>query len=246
MPRPSCMHFKAIFGDNAMWGNAMNGKGGSIGGWYVNYKIPFGSRIRITVTGHIRNGTLRRIRRMHTRANLFPFYNFPKYAMRMLRMLTWVLTWVLLLLFWRLCHLKRMRKSSYQRWRHHFAKNRTAPTATYRGKGLPTAGLGTGDSHWLKCPQKITLSYLLIMVVSTSTYHVLLLLTLYASLNQPKKKRCQSLTFQATRLLQSMAWCTWQVGATVGAKHCSWLRMGLENKREMREESIVMHRLLAL
>jgi len=46
----------AIFGDNAMWGNAMNGKGGSIGGWYVNYKIPFGSRIRITVTGHIRNG----------------------------------------------------------------------------------------------------------------------------------------------------------------------------------------------
>lgn len=99
MPRPSCMHFKAIFGDNAMWGNAMNGKGGSIGGWYVNYKIPFGSRIRITVTGHIRNGTLRRIRRMHTRANLFPFYNFPKYAMRMLRMLTWVLTWVLLLLF---------------------------------------------------------------------------------------------------------------------------------------------------
>ena len=29
----------APFGDAAMWGNAANGKGGSVGGWYVNYKV---------------------------------------------------------------------------------------------------------------------------------------------------------------------------------------------------------------
>ena len=47
----------ALFGDTegqdtkeaAMWGNAQNGKGGKQGGWYINYKIPFGRSIRITI-----------------------------------------------------------------------------------------------------------------------------------------------------------------------------------------------------
>ena len=47
----------ALFGDTeakdtkeaAMWGNSQNGKGGKQGGWYINYKIPFGKSIRITI-----------------------------------------------------------------------------------------------------------------------------------------------------------------------------------------------------
>ena len=35
----------AFFGDGPIWGNAQNGKGGTKGGWYVNYKIPFGRSI---------------------------------------------------------------------------------------------------------------------------------------------------------------------------------------------------------
>jgi len=46
----------AIYGDAAMWGNAKNGKGGSKGGWYINYKIPFGKSINVTVEGPIGNG----------------------------------------------------------------------------------------------------------------------------------------------------------------------------------------------
>ena len=30
-------------------GNSQNGKGGKQGGWYINYKIPFGKSIRITI-----------------------------------------------------------------------------------------------------------------------------------------------------------------------------------------------------
>ena len=41
----------AIFGDAPMWGTAKNGKAGSIGGWFVNYKIPFGKTVNITMQG---------------------------------------------------------------------------------------------------------------------------------------------------------------------------------------------------
>lgn len=47
----------ALYGDGeakdakeaAIWGTAQNGKGGKEGGWYINYKIPFGKSIRITI-----------------------------------------------------------------------------------------------------------------------------------------------------------------------------------------------------
>ena len=39
-----------------MWGTAKNGKAGSNGGWFVNYKIPFGKSVVVTVTGPIGNG----------------------------------------------------------------------------------------------------------------------------------------------------------------------------------------------
>lgn len=46
----------AFYADADMWGNAQNGKGGSRGGWYVNYKIPFQKRINITIQGRVGNG----------------------------------------------------------------------------------------------------------------------------------------------------------------------------------------------
>ena len=39
----------AFFKDPGMWGTAKNGKGGSIGGWFVNYKMPFEKSINITI-----------------------------------------------------------------------------------------------------------------------------------------------------------------------------------------------------
>ena len=46
----------AFFADPAMWGTGKNGKGGSKGGWFVNYKVPFGKRINITIQGPVHNG----------------------------------------------------------------------------------------------------------------------------------------------------------------------------------------------
>ena len=46
----------AFFKDAGMWGNAQSGKGGAKGGWYVNYKIPFGKSITVTVEGSIGGG----------------------------------------------------------------------------------------------------------------------------------------------------------------------------------------------
>jgi hypothetical protein len=37
------------FDDDFVWGHAKAGHGSDLGGWYVNYKIPFGSSVRVTV-----------------------------------------------------------------------------------------------------------------------------------------------------------------------------------------------------
>ena len=37
------------FDDNSVWGGAKAGHGSDAGGWYINFKIPFGSSVRVTL-----------------------------------------------------------------------------------------------------------------------------------------------------------------------------------------------------